>query len=114
MGRALCCANGTIGKGCNAFYCKQAQRRKTAWDTPHCLTAEDWELIRRALSLSVEEAQAEFSANWRTWEPFFDRCLGWPEGSRYCTSPIYTEWAFPGVMRNYRSKLEKALQAKGV
>lgn len=102
-----------MSKNNHPFYCQKKKCRKTAWDTPEYLTAEDWDLSKKVLTAKtgLDYAMILLEAFLdRTAEGFFNRVLGWPEGFHYCRSASYIEHsAWPGFFTHERAKLQAAV-----
>lgn len=101
-------------KNDHPFFCYKKRCRKTAWDTPEYLTAEDWALCTKVLTAKTGLDYAMFileAFTCGTAEGFFNRVLGWPEGYHYCRTASYIEFsAWPGFFKHEREKLKQAVE----
>ena len=97
------------------FYCYKKKCRKSAWDTPEYLSDEDWEFVRKAVLLDVEQLfeMLWMKENAKLCEAFFYKVLGWPEGLTYCRN--YGYWqntAFPALEKHEFLRLRKLLSER--
>ena len=94
------------------FFCHKKNCRKTAWDTPEYLTANDKENTKKLVRVLQGQDATElwtFINLLTTGEKkgLFYRVLGWPEGLHYCESPEFCErTAFDGLKKHDLKKLE--------
>ena len=95
------------------FFCCKKRCRKTAWDTPEYLTAPDWEIACRMLSVSTgQEYAALVNEAYTTGraKDLFNHILGWPEGFNYCQSDSFLCGpAWSGFLQHERNKLQAAV-----
>jgi hypothetical protein len=102
------------------FFCHAKRCRKTAWETPEFLSADDWAMVEAV----VKTLESGKPASFQFWldsltileqRHFFYIIIGWPEGNIYCCNPTYVEkTAFPGLVKHTLPKLKDALKSKGV
>jgi hypothetical protein len=101
-------------KNDSSFYCGEKGCRKTAWDTPEYLTEADWAFLKKVRDLLATDDRDTFfwlmHDDMTQWKAFFDRMVGWPEGSVYCMDPDYlrlTGWG--GIKSNHLVQINTAL-----
>jgi len=74
------------------FFCDEKGVRKSAWETPECLSAEDWSLIAELREAStIEGLRAIIYRDSETSDAFYCRLIGWPEGLRYMRDDVYSQ-----------------------
>ena len=72
------------------FFCEGKGCRKSAWETPDCLSAADWSLIREIRHASTSETFTKIVyRDSKTTDAFFNRVIGWPEGEHYMRDEGY-------------------------
>lgn len=97
----------------SSFYCPKKKCRKTAWDTPEYLTAEDWNTLEKVIGISERRDPMElyrFVSTDSNSRAFFNRVIGWPEGYSYCLKIGYCEFqSKQGFMKHTLEKAKMAL-----
>ncbi len=94
------------------FFCTKKQIRKTAYDTPEYLTAQDIDTLDKLVGILERHdvgAFHELARDPERKEGLFYRILGWPEGLSYCYDYRYCEiTAIKGLIQHELGKLKEA------
>lgn len=96
------------------FFCRTAGARRSAWETPSCLSESDWVLAAQLAAASRQSCEG-FLAFFRSiskseMEAVCHRIIGYPEALSYLHTGNWAEKTFyAGFVKHQLPRLESAL-----